>query len=543
MKRDLLTMLLAFGMAVSIPAQDAAAPAAPVGQGKSAEVVVAAQETDPAPAPTALDMMNDLLNSREDWQSTGEGRITVVEAVTWTIKNPKVSADFVNQRGERMQELLIKAKAKIIQSIFSVMSGERILTIPGNPIAKQLEKEQREMQRQLQVSWEQVLKYDAELAAAYREKKHVSTPEMLAIISEWFTKKGDSYAAKLDQDKKEAYANAKKDYERAVAQHKELLEKAEQMKGTISKELKSSLQSISAMPIFGCTVLQQAETVTEKNGKYTYQIAVIYTWSEELQHAAAEVLKGNVVKFKPGKKTIAQWLADKEKKGALATWIGPRKFIDNEGNIWFLGIAAAPVDENDGDENDKLREIAEMEAEGEVMFSLFSEAYSRRTLNKLMQTRRLDSTGEAETKVLKDFSKEQSEAFKNSISGLTPKWSKTVKHQPSGLPLQVVVYAINAGAGPNLKKIQAAATRLGIEVNTAQERERGYQGELRQQYNASKDNPDARRQGVADANAELKKPAPQPKSAVVAPQPRSTAPASGSGTLRQGATVIIDDED
>ena len=58
---------------------------------------------------------------------------------------------------------MLKAKSKIIEQIMSKMSGSRILDVPGNPIAKQLEKEQKEMRKQLLAAQEELAKLEADL--------------------------------------------------------------------------------------------------------------------------------------------------------------------------------------------------------------------------------------------------------------------------------------------------------------------------------------------------------------------------------------------
>ena len=522
------------------------------GTGPAVAEMQQVQAEEIAPAQTAKEAIEEYFNSKENWTKGYDeeaDRIIVSDFIEFDIKNPKVSADFIDLRKEKMTELMLKAKSKIIETIMSKMSGSRILDVPGNPIAKQLEKEQREMNKALQAARDDLAKLDANLAEALAARDGVTPSELVSVISSWFTKADEeNIAAKFDADKKEAYANAKADFEAASAKYKELAEKAEALKGTVSKEMKTSLSRVSAMPIYGCTVLQQAESITEKNGRYKYQIAILYSWSGEMMKASGEILKGEAVKFKPGKRSIKEWLAGKAKKGALAQWIGPRQFIDNKGNMWFLGIACAAIDD-DADTSESNREAAELEAAAEVMFALYSDATSSKTLNKLMRTK-VGANGEKETQIYKDFSKSQGESFKDiQISGNSELWSGTVRHEPSGLDMHVVVYGVNSGSVKALKDIQARSVSLGIEVNTYQEMERGRQDMLRQSFEASKNNPAARAAGAAAAAADLKakaaartaakKPAAVNTFKESANQPKSNT----KGNLRKGTQMITDDDE
>ena len=502
-----------------------------------------------APAQTAKEAIEDYFNSKDGWNKGYDeeaDRIIVSDFIEFDIKNPKVSADFIDLRKEKMSELMLKAKAKIIETIMSKMSGSRILDVPGNPIAKQLEKEQSEMNKALAAAREDLAKLDGNLADALARRDDVTPSELVAVISSWFTSaEKENIAAKYDADKKERYDNAKADFEAAAAKYKELAEKAEALKGTISKEMKTSLSRVSAMPIYGCTVLQQAESISEKNGRYKYQIAILYSWSGEMMKASGEILKGQSVKFTPGKKSIKEWISVKAKKGALAQWIGPRQYIDNNGNMWFIGISCAAVDD-DADTSEANREAAELEAAAEVMFALYSDATSSKTLNKLMRTK-IGANGEKETQIYKDYSKSQGEAFKDiQISGNAELWSGTVRHEPSGLDMHVVVYGVNSGSVKALKDIQARAVALGIEVNTYQEMERGRQEQLRRTFEASKNNPAARAAGAAAASADLKAKAAARRSAKPVNTFKESAGQSTSqtkGNLRKGTQMITDDDE
>ena len=502
-----------------------------------------------APAQTAKEAIEDYFNSKDGWNKGYDeeaDRIIVSDFIEFDIKNPKVSADFIDLRKEKMSELMLKAKAKIIETIMSKMSGSRILDVPGNPIAKQLEKEQSEMNKALAAAREDLAKLDGNLADALARRDNVTPSELVAVISSWFTSaEKENIAAKYDADKKERYDNAKADFEAAAAKYKELAEKAEALKGTISKEMKTSLSRVSAMPIYGCTVLQQAESISEKNGRYKYQIAILYSWSGEMMKASGEILKGQSVKFTPGKKSMKEWISGKAKKGALAQWIGPRQYIDNNGNMWFIGISCAAVDD-DADTSEANREAAELEAAAEVMFALYSDATSSKTLNKLMRTK-IGANGEKETQIYKDYSKSQGEAFKDiQISGNAELWSGTVRHEPSGLDMHVVVYGVNSGSVKALKDIQARSVALGIEVNTYQEMERGRQEQLRRTFEASKNNPAARAAGAAAASADLKAKAAARRPAKPVNTFKESAGQSGSqtkGNLRKGTQMITDDDE
>ena len=553
----LLITTLAAAVAVTVSADvatDAAKKALPAetGTGAGVEQVAQAQEENVEPAPTAIQSINDYFNSKEDWNKGYDeehDRIIVTDFIEFDVKNPKVDASFVELRKEKMSELLLKAKAKIIEQIMSKMSGSRVLEVPGNPIAKQIKKEQEAADRAVAAAKDELAKLDKDLAASIEALgAQASARQVVETMTAYYTEaEAKNLPASFKDDRKSQYASAKAAYETAKAAYEELAKKADALKGEVTKSMKTSLSRVSAMPIYGCTVLQQAESITQKNGVYQYQIAIVYAWSGEMMKASGEILKGKSVKFKPGKKSIKQWVAAKAKNGALSQWVGPRTYIDNKGDMWFLGIACAPVS-GDADDREASREAAELEAAAEVMFSLFSDASSSKTLNKVMQTT-MGADGQKETRVYKDFSKSQSESFKDiQIAGNGEQFSDVLRHAPSGLDMQVVVYAVSSGNQKTLHDVQSRATALGIEVNTYQEMERGRQQMLKGAYEASKDNAAARKAGAENAAADLqdraaKSSGHKAKKAGKQFTESDGKAKNGKGTLRTGTGMIVDDDE
>ena len=551
MKRAMtLTALLVLGASSQIWAQ------APLGQGAGVEAIVASQEGDPEPAPTAKQMLQAWFDDQEDL-FTGydeeKAQIVTIESLDFDVKDPRVSADFIYLRSEKMSELLLKAKASVIETIMSQMSATRILDVPGNPIAKQLEKEQAELAREIRLASEELAALNAEAQVALKERDRMSASEVFAVIASWFTRADrENLAEKYTEERKAKYLAARQQFEAAKKRYDDLQEKAEAIRGQVTKEMKSSISRVAQMPIYGCTILQQAESYTPKaNGGFTCQLAVVYIWSMEMQTAAAEILKGESVTFAPGKRSIKAYLAKKAANGALASWCGPRQYIDNEGNMWFLGIACTPI-ADDADENDEACESAALSAATEVVFSLYSDAASAKTLDQLMQTR-IGADGDKETILLRDYHKTQQESFSAiQISGNSPLFADKLRHQPSGLEMNVAVYGINSGKIKSLRAIQKATVALGIAVNTAQETERGRQAELQRAFETSKHNAAARAQGAeeirqsladdaaaAKARREQRK---QQATPVVTP-PAKTPAGKPAGNLRPSASFIIDDED
>ncbi len=482
------------------------------------------------------------------WDETKD-RIVVQETVKFDIANPEVSSEYIKLRAEKMSELLLNAKAQIISTIFSSMSAERSLDIPGNPIAKQVAVENEKVERQLKASRRQLERLGAHLDEATAAKNGMTTSEWMASISAWFTSADkENLAAKYDADKKELYANAKADFERAKDEYDSMLEKADKIKGRIAKTLKSRIGLLSSMQIHGCTVLQQADSVTEKNGRYQYEISILYSWSGERMAASQAILAAKPVKFKAGKNTVQKWLGNKKRSGALGDWIGPRSYIDKDGNIWFIGIAVAPCSDNADQEEENLK-IARLEARAEIGYAIYADASTKQDVEKLMQGKDTKGLGVAdEYKVFKAYSEQTMERFENlQLFGCGKLGEYKVK-DATGQDIYAVVFGMNATNAKAMKDIHRKMHQAGLEINAQQEFERGRQQRMQQQMRQSRNDATARAAGARQADKETheavaKKRAATKRAAGTNVAPTTSEATQTKGRLQSGTRFIADEDD
>lgn len=478
-------------------------------------------------------------------------RIVVQESIKFDIPNPEVSSDYLNLRTEKMSELLLNAKAEIIRTMYSSVSAERILEIPGNPIAKQVAEERGNIEKRIEESRRQLEKLGVNLDEAATNKKSMTMSELMASISAWFVKSDkENVAAKYDADKKELYAHAKMDFERAKEEYEGMLEKAETAKGRITKQLTSTMVLVSSLQIHGCTVLQQADSVSNKNGKYQYEICILYSWSGERMAASQCVLAAKPLKLKPGKNTVQKWLAKKRTSGALADWIGPRSYIDKNGDLWFMGIALAPCDDNADQEEQNLK-IARLEARAEVGYSIYADATTYQDVNKLMQGKDRKNLGVADQYgIYKAYYERSMERFNNlNLYGLGKLGEYRVK-DATGQDVYTVIYGINASTAKSMRNIRDKMHVVGLEVNSLQEFERGRNQRMDQQTKASRNNAAARSAGARDADT-MSRDAAAKKRAVSARKAGSgmkgtSAPAEPTqtkGRLQTGTRFVADEDD
>lgn len=558
--KQMMTIAVAM-MALAVGAQEfgagrQSAAKEPVLNGGGVEAIGVAQEqvvlpTDELTAEQQLEAWIQRTEGIRTGYDEKKERVVVIHSREFDVEDPTVSNDFLRKRAAMMDELLLTAKAEIVSSMMSEMSASRILEIPGNPLEKKVKEELSQVKKELIGSVVNPLKkLDEGATAALKRPGNMSAEQLVTTLTDWFATAEQAKAYKGAQLQK--YQEAHAAFLAAKKKYTAVMDAADEHKNTIAKSMKTSVGTIAQMPIYGCTVLQQAESYRQKReGVYQCQLAVVYAWSKEMQLAAGEILKGNSITCKPGKRTVKEWLKRQSDSGALATWCGPRNFIDNEGKMWFLGISCTPV-EADSEDNNNARDVADLYAQAEVIYSLYADVASSQQASKETITR-IGEDGAKKSEYLETFLKSQREAFTDiRLAGNMNLFSDQMLHAASELDINVSVYGICAGSAQTLRSIKASSIALGIEVNTAQEVERGRQAQLQSDFEASKTNAAARAAGAAQAkqdvvneSAKARARRAQRRRAAATPVPAPKAPRAGgktSGTLRAGSTFFVDDD-
>ena len=116
-------------------------------QASSEAEIVEAQNAAPAPNRTSANARNSARQwirdkkFKQGWDPD-KNRMIVVGNAGANI-GPGEMEDFIDIRNSLYVEAELQAKARIIETFLVEASAENILSIPGNPIAKQLEKDQK----------------------------------------------------------------------------------------------------------------------------------------------------------------------------------------------------------------------------------------------------------------------------------------------------------------------------------------------------------------------------------------------------------------
>ena len=237
--------------------------------------------------------------------------------------------------------------------------------------------------------------------------------------------------------------------------------------------LEREFKRLADLEMVGTTVLEQFESCLEEDGVFKCQIAILMSWSKENESVAKAVQLAFdnpkqapiLLKSNSGKNTVDGWANKKRKEGALGEWLGPRRYVDKNGEVWFLGIGATPYEKNDRRNEKRLEEAREL-AEAEVAWSLYGDVKMTNVIKKTMKTldgkEFDDMTDDEKSEFGSKFRRIMSEDTSMETAGMIYPYEGTVK-DASGQKINVVV------AGISIQSKREALQDLRDSEDTARE--------------------------------------------------------------------------
>ena len=567
-KTKLFATLLGVGLAVGTPwqvfAQEQAAPAPAVAEAPApvppqqvtdagVEVVQEAQKLAPAPASKefkdAKAVINAQLKARK-WKTNWDRekkRIIVVESALFQVADPASDPNFMDLRDAAIKRAILQAKAKIIEFCNTKMDAMDMVHTPGTNLHAELHKDVMSIERTLVAQKEELAsllaKYNKAEADALRGTTFADRLDdlMAATIKkldkEYNAKKHDEkYAARL--------VEAKRKFEVAKKRIVELEKKARALKGRVARTQDSAVKTFASMPLYGATAIMQTESWNGKN----YQVAVAMVWSIALERAARAIVTGENYTLKPkaNGQTVSEWLSTQN----LATMVGPRQFLDKEGNRWFIGIAARSYDDNDLNEIqlEKAKDLAEQYAKQVTAYSVWGDVEAYKYAQQAVQTR--EHGKDVVNNVANSMEKKLTQTITDkTLRGLHEIKSEEVVHPISGKKILVSVYGVDpssAKAALEIEKINYATKVMDERYQTV---ERGRRAANQAAVQRAKNRPEDFQKGYKEQTKavvkEIQKREPQAKKGGIsikqeAPTFKKTPGRSTVGTFSGDANVSDD---
>ena len=477
------------------------------------EAVREAQEGAPAPvekfqeARAVLKKQAKSRNWKEGYDPKKK-RIIVIESADFKTADPASDTNFFIKREMAAKKAVLTAKTAIIQTINQDMSAIDLVNIPGTDVNKVLGAERERLNAQIARQKEILAKMLEEVDRTKAAELRGTTfgdrlNDLITAAIKKLDKKYDANAR--DKKAKAAYEAAKANFETAQRKYDELKEKAEAMQEKIRERQESAVASLAKMPLYGSSVIMQTESWNKRTGKY--EVAVMLCWSYAMERAAQAVATGEKFTIKPSDsaKSVQDWLEGQN----VAAMVGPRQYLDKDGNRWFLGITArAYDDELSSSARRRNKGLAEMFAQQMAAFCIWADVESYRIAKQALESRGNDKV--QRDVVAESYAEKLTQSFKNrKVRGMQRLFSEEMKHPITGNTIYVVVYGISPNAAKAARAIEVINYATKVMDNRHQTVERGRdaanQAAVKASENRSEDFQKGYNQQSKSVNSELQK--------------------------------------
>ncbi|MGF1715948.1 hypothetical protein [Photobacterium chitinilyticum] len=426
---------------------------------------------------SAEEQVTDYMMQRgwgEGWDSKKK-RLFVVHSESFNTEDPSYDDSFITKRSTYAMLATMGAKAKMVEFMRTQMSATDQLNAPGTDVYAELNKQYLKLEKKLASQQKKLMKLLEDVNAKEADKlKGVTWSDRSdAFIDAVIKKLDESYSAGNIQDDKIAkYEKAKSRYESAQSEMDVLAEKAKAIRGSVALESTSTVETLAKAPILGASILVQAESWNADEEEY--QVATLMVWSPKLESAAKAIITGEDVSVKPKQAmTVQNWLKTQE----LSTLVGPRQYVDQDGNRWFIGVFAMPY-EGSSSLKRKNKGIAEAFAKKEAAMALYADIEVQKQAAIALQTRSGDLQSNDHTETATSLAEQTRQSIENRpVNGLSKLLTKTVTHPISQQKIHVVAYGISADSATQALEIErsslgaAASSNRAIQQNTANKKE------------------------------------------------------------------------
>ncbi|WP_461536946.1 hypothetical protein [Spongorhabdus nitratireducens] len=465
----------------------------------------------------------------------GKFRILATGVASFTTRDPKRDPKFLVKRAQAASTAMLFAQTDIVKTIRTEMSASDQLVMPGSDIQKELGAEYDALLEEIGS-----LEYEAgDLAEllSVEERKELERENWdgraEAFVDAVIKKIDASYdPSSLQQEQAEMVQDIKTRLNTAETHKKDLMKRAEAMKGKIASTATFSTRAVAEMPLYGIVSLATEEAWDPNTRKY--EVGILVAWSQKHELKTRKILFGEMkLDQLSGTDTeLRQYLANQE----IASLIGPSSFTGKNGERWILGAAAAEIR---GSNSKPAIRKADLLAQTEVAFSLYSYVQTEADYKRIIQETYAGNAlnNETEMQAVESFSETMRREYKDqSVEGATKVYSYEVMHPITGKRTYISVYALSAmssGASKYIEKINYAVNKQHIKQ---QKQSKAVKQQLVRESQQAAAAPVA----VPQQSAPVKKPAASTTSAVSQSQGQ---PVDSSQGFSMGHKSDIDDDD
>lgn len=215
-----------------------------------------------------------------------------------------------------------------------------------------------------------------------------------------------------------------------------------------SQQNTSLIKTFSSMPLTGAFQIAHFESFIDGQ----YEITVILMWSQKHEKRVYALLNGENISLEPSTTSLKDYI----KNTNWASVVGGRKFIDDKGNFYLVGVGSTPINGKNSAQMKTSKGKSELIALKEIGITLKGDIeLNRLAKEKLSEVTNKDGSSTNETS--SSFAESLYQRLEGlKITGTSKRYSDVLKHPLSGQEMYVTVLSLslnNKSVPPIHKKI------------------------------------------------------------------------------------------
>ena len=469
---------------------------------------------------TSDDLAQEFLNEVGLTEGDNDGLFVAVGTAVLPEQDPASNPDFLTMRRIKASEASLEAKRQFIEFIRTTMSAEDVITLPESPFTT-------EFDNKMKATQDKINKAFRNYKLALRKANKAEAAKLNGIDFSVLAKEGiiatikrinpEFDASKVEKKLADDLAKAKADLEATENDLNNLKNELETLRGSLQQENVSSIETFSKMNVVGLVPIASFESWDGEQ----YATTIISIWTTKEEERARALYSGQEVVYDPGSSSVKDFINSTD----WSTAQGVRKFFDDKGNFWLISIGSSPIKGKSSKASRTAKGQAQLSAQKQIAFVLFSEASSKRSAREKLQEVTTGNVGETENQSVTSFAETISQKVENlDIQGMSQLKGKKYTHPISGQEMFVSIYGISSKAVRQAQLMEASQARVTQDMIRENQRSKGVKAGFDKAIDDAKKDKSSFQKGFKEGQAKAKPQSSAPKKS------SSSSPKSGSSS-------------
>ena len=466
------------------------------------------------------DLAQEFLNEVGLTEGDNDGLFVAVGTAVLPEPDPASNPDFLTMRRIKASEASLEAKRQFIEFIRTTMSAEDVITMPESPFSTEFDNKMKATQNKINKAFRNykiALRKASKAEAAKLNGIDFSVLAKEGIIATIKRTNPKFDASKVEKKLADDLAKAKADLEATETDLNNLKNELETLRGSLQQENVSSIETFSKMNVVGLVPIASFESWDGEQ----YATTIVSIWTTKEEERARMLYSGQDVAYEPGSSSVKDFINSTD----WSTAQGIRKFFDDKGNFWLISIGSSPLKGKSSKATRTAKGQAQLSAQKQIAFVLFSEASSKRSAKEKLQEVTTGNVGETENQSVTSFAETISQKVEDlDIQGMSQLKGKTYTHPISGQEMYVSIYGISSKAVRQAQLMEASQARVTQDMIRENQRSKGVKAGFDKAIDDAKKDKSSFQKGFKEGQAKAKSQSNTPKKS------SSSSPKSGGSS-------------